>query len=156
MTKLADFPPAACAVCFQAGSEKRYVDFKAAYDGPVLTLEDGRKQPIDDLVICEGCLMEAFALLDPQELKQEIEMLLGVVQAQDKEIEARDRIIKRLEGTTAELVEHPIRPTKGSAHYLGIPPDVKKMMDARDKQHRKYAEAEKRGRENKEKANAST
>ena len=70
--KIAPVAPAFCSVCFQAGGEKTYVDFSAAWDGPVLTLEDGRKQPIDDLIICSECLTDAFNLLDPQGLKERI------------------------------------------------------------------------------------
>ncbi|NBV77855.1 hypothetical protein EBR66_06845 [bacterium] len=43
-----------CASCYSFTSE-RLVDFGAAFDGPVL--ETGMQ--IDDLVLCEGCVLSA-------------------------------------------------------------------------------------------------
>jgi len=68
-----------CAACYGQYTDRRYVDFEAAYDGPVL---DGAiKVAIDDLVICEHCLQAAAKMI-------------GLVKAPD--------LVKALEETTKE------------------------------------------------------
>jgi hypothetical protein len=71
--KIANPNPAFCAACYGQYSDRRHVDFEAAWDGPVFEGEgvhtgDGgarSKLPvgIDDLVICEDCLKSAAKLL---------------------------------------------------------------------------------------------
>ncbi len=53
--------PAYCSSCFQQQPDKLHVDLDAAWDGPVL--EGSIKVAIDDLILCEGCLREAYRLL---------------------------------------------------------------------------------------------
>jgi hypothetical protein len=50
-----------CAACYGQYGDRRYVDFEAAYDGPVL--EGAIKVAIDDLVICENCLTAAAKMI---------------------------------------------------------------------------------------------
>lgn len=144
--KFALVVPAYCAACFGQNSEARHIDFESAYDGPVLTLEDGRKQPIDDLVICEACLSEAFALLDPQELKQRIAELEGLVERMQADIDAKDGTIQRLGISTTELIEHPIQRQAGYASPGGVPPEVSTYLTQRkrDRTHSKRVEAGKK------------
>ena len=138
--------PAYCAACFQQDSELRHIDFDAAYDGPVLTLEDGRKQPIDDLVLCERCLNSAFALLDPDGLRPEVERLHALLALAKKDIEVKDRIINRYHKTNEELIEHPVQKTKASGHLIGLPEEVHKEVY---ENRRKRAENKKKRAERK-------
>lgn len=60
-----EFPaPAYCSACFSAKPTLRHIDFEAMYDGPVINAEDGIRQQVDDLIICEECLSAAAARLD--------------------------------------------------------------------------------------------
>src|ERR1044072_10051488 len=111
MTKLADPTPACCAACFNAVDE-RYVNFEAAYDGPVIP-GTPVPVPVDDLFICESCLNAAFDLLDPQGLKQTISALEEEVRTSHQELDAKDKIIQGLRSTTNELVEHPVKTFPG-------------------------------------------
>lgn len=133
MTKLAVQTPPFCASCLQAGPEKRYVDFDAAYDGPVMTLPDGRKQPIDDLVICEGCLQEAFDLLDPQGIKSRIAELEGQLERAEEEIAKKDGMIQRLGVSVTELVDHPIERQPGYSMPAGGTEEMRQYLAARKK-----------------------
>lgn len=135
--KIAPVTPAYCSVCYQAGGDKTYVDFGSAWDGPVLTLEDGRKQPIDDLVVCSGCLAEAFDLLDPQGLKDRIAQLEGQVEQMAADISAKDGVIQRFGITTEELIRHPIERQAGYAAVTGVPDEVATFLNLRKEDRKK-------------------
>jgi predicted Rdx family selenoprotein len=134
VTKLASVPPF-CASCFQAGSDKRYVDFDAAYDGPVLELPDGRKQTIDDLVICETCLAEAFRLLpqDDSAKDRRIAELEELVENMQADINSKDGTIQRFGITVDELIKHPIKRQAGYAEPAGVPDEVREFIKGRRK-----------------------
>jgi hypothetical protein len=147
LTKFAAFTPPFCSACFQAGPEKRYIDFDAAYDGPVITMEDGRKQPIDDLVICEECLQAAFDLLDPQGMKEHISQLEDRVHDLIEDIQVKDRTIQRMGVTTEELLHHPIQRSKGNMAPEGdIPDEVKTFLALRKRErtNKKISEGQKK------------
>lgn len=70
--KVCDIPPPHCASCYGQYTDKVHVDLEASYDGPVI--EGGIVGPdgevvnkipvsIDELVLCETCLIEAAALI---------------------------------------------------------------------------------------------
>lgn len=146
MAKIADRTPPACASCFQAGSEKRYVDFEAAYDGPVIP-GSPENQPIDDLVICEECLAEAFALLDPDGLHETIHVLETKLEAAAKSDASKDRMVERLEKTLAELVEHPVQKRGGGTqHYAGVPDDVRKQLNERRERRKRGQKSQKKAK----------
>ena len=125
MTKLAD-KPAYCASCFQQ-ENTRYVDFEAAYDGPVIP---GTPEPIpvDDLILCEGCLREAFRILDPHDQRERIKELEAELEAKDGEIAAKDRIIKGAESTITELVDHPVKAPPGKPPLVAVDKATRKAI----------------------------
>jgi hypothetical protein len=131
MTRLAETRPPYCAACFQHPGELRCVDFEAAYDGPTIPGAPS-PIPIDDLVLCEQCLAAAFAILDPQGLKQTIAELEQAVRDQAEEIRAKDKAIKGAKFTIQELeplVVHSKIPGKPS--LFGVEDDVRKILTQR-------------------------
>jgi hypothetical protein len=122
MTKLANKPPY-CASCFQQEAV-RYVDFEAAYDGPVIPGSPANI-PIDDLVICEKCLGTAFNLLDPQSKDETIAELVEMVEQQQDEIAAKDKAIQGSRATINELVDHPVAMFPGKPRLEGLDPEVR-------------------------------
>jgi hypothetical protein len=74
--RLASPPPSYCSSCYGQYTERRHVDFGAAYDGPVLEgVEGGVPASIDDLVICEECLAAAAKVIgydDAAKLNEQI------------------------------------------------------------------------------------
>jgi hypothetical protein len=126
MTRLAESRPPYCASCFTA-PEGRCVDFEAAYDGPVVP-GTPEPVPVDDLIVCESCLAEAFALLDPQNLQETIAELVEIVNAQQAEIKAKDKAIRGFNFTTSELIEHPVAPIPGKPRLEGVPKEVREQI----------------------------
>lgn len=125
MTKLADPTPAYCASCFNK-PEGRCVDFEAAYDGPVIP--GAVNHPVDDLIICEDCLVEALQILDPQNLKETIKSLEQILKDQQSELDAKDRMIQGFRSTTNELVEHPVKVFRGKPTLEGVSDEVKTLI----------------------------
>lgn len=124
MSKLAT-KPAYCASCF-GQPDGRYVDFEAAYDGPVIP--GSPNACVDDLIICERCLGEAFSLLDPQGLKETIASLEQMVKDMNEEIEAKDKAIQGFQSTTNELIDHPIKKYVGKPKLEGVSDEVRRMI----------------------------
>lgn len=106
------------------------MDFEAAYDGPVIP-GTPEPVPVDDLVICEDCLAEAFAILDPQGLKDTIAELEGEVRYLSGALEAKDKAIHGAKATIAELVDHPVVKTPGKPKLIGVSPEVREMITKR-------------------------
>lgn len=127
MTRLADTRPPYCAACFQRPAELRCVDFEAAYDGPVIPGQP-EPVPVDDLIICECCLAEAFTLLDPQGLKQTIAELEQVVRDQADEIHAKDKAVKAAKFTISELEPFAVGKIPGKPALIGVSDEVRKII----------------------------
>jgi hypothetical protein len=128
MTRVASPTPPYCASCFQQPDpEKRCVDFEAAYDGPVIP-GTPEPVPVDDLIICESCLLEAFILLDPQNQRESIEELKQVILDQQKELDGKDRAIQGFRSTTNELAEFPVKTFPGKPKLEGVSPEVRKEI----------------------------
>lgn len=92
--------PMFCASCGSQDPEARYVDFDAAWDGPVVNPEDGIKMQIDDLVVCENCLKEASALVglvDPDRVAETLANAQEDLVAKEQKITELQRYIERLE-----------------------------------------------------------
>lgn len=117
MTKLAEGKPAYCCKCY-GSPDGRYVDFEAAYDGPVIP--GSPPTPVEDLIVCEACLLEAFRILDPEEQRERIAELEARVGTLEDDVAAKDRIIKGAESTISELVDHPIKPPAGKPPLVGL------------------------------------
>lgn len=141
-------PPPHCAGCYQTGPDKRYIDFEAAYDGPVIPGSPG-PQPVDDLILCEECLQAAFAILDPDGVQVENDRLLDVIDNLEKQDEAKDRMITRLEATLHELVNKPVKRRASASVYAGVPQDVRDALNKRRKQRKAGKEYAKRPPKNK-------
>lgn len=122
MTKLAGKPPF-CASCFQQ-DDVRYVDFEAAYDGPVIPGSPANI-PVDDLVLCENCLKTAFNLLDPQGKNETIAELVQMVEQLQGEVAAKDKAIQGSRATINELVDHPVASFPGKPRLEGLEPEVR-------------------------------
>jgi hypothetical protein len=61
---IAEPNPPYCSSCFTQKPRSTHVDFGAFYDGPVIKSEEGLiLHQIDDLVICEQCLVIAGRLI---------------------------------------------------------------------------------------------
>jgi hypothetical protein len=72
--RVAETPPVACASCGGQYPDRRHVDFGAAWDGPVVNQLDVvakgvTPMQIDDLVVCENCILEAAGALKMQDVK---------------------------------------------------------------------------------------
>jgi hypothetical protein len=126
MSKLADPQPPYCAACFQK-PEGRVVDFEAAYDGPVVP-GTPEPVPVDDLMLCESCLAEAFDLLDPQNLRETITELTQMLLDANREIEAKDKAIQGSASTINELVDHPIKKFPGKPRLEAVSDEVRKQI----------------------------
>lgn len=126
MTRLADVRPPYCVSCYQH-PEGRSVDFEAAYDGPVIP-GTPEPVPVDDLILCEDCLAEAFTLLDPENMRETIEQLTQVVLDQQEELDSKDRAIQGFRSTTTELVEHPVKAFPGKPKLEGVSPEVREKI----------------------------
>lgn len=128
MTKLAEVRPPYCASCFQhPEGETRSVDFEAAYDGPVIP-GTPEPVPVDDLIICEKCLLEAFVLLDPQNQRKAIEELKQVILDQQAELDSKDKAIQGFRSTTNELAEHPVKTFPGKPKLEGVSEEVRTQI----------------------------
>jgi len=106
------------------------VDFEAAYDGPVIP-GTPEPVPVDDLVICENCLAEAFMILDPQNLKETIRELETVVKDQSVALDAKDKTIRGAKATIGELVEHPVATFPGRPKLIGVSDEVRTLITKR-------------------------
>jgi len=147
MTKLADRRPPFCACCFQR-PQGRCVDFEAAYDGPVIP-GTPEPVPVDDLIICEDCLAEAFTILDPQGLKETIAELEQIVTDQVAELEAKDKAIQGFRSTTNVLVDHPVKTFPGKPKLEGVSEEVRTMITKRRYERTARSKAVKAGEKGK-------
>lgn len=143
MTRIAATPPPYCASCYGAyGPERRYVDFEAAYDGAVVPGAPAN-QPVDDLVLCENCLNEAFTLLDPKGLADEVAHLKRLLAEANQEIEQKDRAITGLNMTTNELVDmKSVNRKPGRPPVMGVSDeDARKVRQHIDQKGKKKVKA---------------
>jgi len=107
-----------CASCFGQYLDRQHVDFEAFWDGPALKNEKDENNPlgVDDLIICEKCLMEAGKLIGlehAEKLKKENEELGAAVESHLEQVLARDELISDLERTVEKLTgEKIIRPAR--------------------------------------------
>jgi hypothetical protein len=66
--RVTEHAPVACASCGGQYIERRHVDMGSAWDGPVVNQVDViargvTVQQIDDLIVCENCVLEAAEAL---------------------------------------------------------------------------------------------
>lgn len=135
--------PPFCSSCFQQNSELTYIDFEAAYDGPVIP--GSPVISVDDLNLCERCLNAAFALLDPQGTNQENERLLDALELAEAEIAKKDQLIVRMERTLSEIIDHPVETSHGVQHYAGVRDEVRQYLNTRRRKRNQMTEYAKKG-----------
>jgi hypothetical protein len=102
----------------------RYVDFDAAYDGPVLEhmIDGAPRISVDDLVICEKCLGAAARLLgfEPaEETREEITEVQAQMAEVMKDNREKDKMISHLEYTVDTLIDHPVQRPAGKPQIKG-------------------------------------
>lgn len=129
MTKIAQAPPPHCASCYGVTEGSRYIDFEAYYDGPVIP--GAIPKPVDDLILCESCLKEAFDLLDLRGESNELQRIYSLLERAEADIEAKDRMIGRLRLTNDELVEHPIKNREGASRFVGLDEEIRGELERR-------------------------
>jgi uncharacterized small protein (DUF1192 family) len=137
VTRIAIAPPPACSGCFQSGPEKRYVDFESAWDGPVIP--GSIPTPVDDLILCEHCLEEAFALIDPQGLRTTIGNLEAEIESLKAQLKSRDSTLRGAVSTVRELVDYPLPKAPGRPSLVGVDDETRHRIEkrrlAREKQN---------------------
>lgn len=114
--RIAETTPPYCSACFGQEPDAKYVDFESAWDGPVIDEGNGLKQSIDDLIICERCLMAAANLkgLDSTKDMREENLELGVlVEKLEEQIKAKDAMINDLTHTVNTMIKNPVEPKRG-------------------------------------------
>jgi hypothetical protein len=72
--RVTEHAPVACASCGGQYTDRRHVDFGAAWDGPVVNSFDVIakgvvNQQIDDLIVCESCILEAAEALKMEDVR---------------------------------------------------------------------------------------
>lgn len=96
--RLAETPPAMCSACFGQYPQRRHIDFGASWDGPVL--DGAHRVSIDELVICEKCLLIAAKLLGTSKVNtRELRRLEAVVQDQQDKIARLGEYAESLKAT---------------------------------------------------------
>ena len=127
--RLADPRPPYCACCYQAPTvdqRKVYVDYEAAYDGPVIP---GASEPvvIDDMILCEDCVKAAARLVGYEpgaDLRGEISEKNKKILELEQEIRAKDKAIVHLNDTIDGVIDFPIKRPGGKSRITG--PDNRK------------------------------
>lgn len=114
--KIADSTPAFCSACYGQDPEAIYVDFESSWDGPIVDEGNGMKISIDDLVICETCLLAAAnmnGLDSTKDLKNENLELGVLIEKMQVEIKEKDAMINDLSHTIAALIKTPVSKKNG-------------------------------------------
>lgn len=115
-----------CSVCYGQYPERVHIDFEAAYDGPVIDEANGMKHPIDDLVVCDECLIGAAMLLgwvNAEDLKDENLELGFLIRDKDKIIEEQAKVISNLEHTVDTMLDTPMKRGTGRPKVI-LPEDT--------------------------------
>lgn len=108
--------PPYCTACYGGKPQTRHIDFEAAYDGPVINNEDNIKVAIDDLIICEDCLVAAASMLgmvNSEEMKAENRELGETVEEYAAGISQRDEVIRDQKSTIDNLMDEKIQKKLG-------------------------------------------
>ena len=110
--RLAETPPVACASCFGQYTDRRHVDFGAAYEGPVLPSGEETKGVVgvvvDDLIVCEECLRAAAALIgmeDATESRANSDALAARVEEMGERLAGAIAYINKMETANAQREE---------------------------------------------------
>ncbi len=110
-----------CASCYGQYTDRDYIDFESYWDGPVIDVHNGMKQPIDDLIICESCLRDAAKTIGldyAKDLKNENRELGVALEKRDKTIEEKDKLISDLSHSLDEMIKNPPKRPGGRPKML--------------------------------------
>ena len=123
--KLAAISPSRCSSCHGQYPERQHVDFDAYWDGPVIDENNGMKQAIDDLIICEDCLKAAATLIgmveDKQMVKENYELGKAVEKKQET-IDQQNIMIANLEHTLEKAMKNEdIKQPQGRRPAIQVP-----------------------------------
>lgn len=124
--RIAPQRPPYCSGCFQH-KEGEFIDFEAAYDGPVIPGSPA-SIPIDDLILCDDCVRRAAELLDLHGEKATIEELQQIVTDQQEEIAGKDKMLTGALATIEELVDHPVKRPAGKPALIGVSDEVREQI----------------------------
>jgi hypothetical protein len=109
--RIADHAPPACSACFTQQVEQRHIDYDAAWDGPTLPAGD-TVIAIDDLIICESCMIAGARLLGLQDWAESheiVDALRAQVAAADEQLAAQQAYVDQLEKAVAAKPDSPAR-----------------------------------------------
>jgi hypothetical protein len=101
-----------CASCFNQDPTATHVDLEAYWDGPVIDSNNGVKQAIDDLVLCDTCIAEAAKLIgfvDDDGMKQENTEMGMALETKDEEIIDLHELVSDLEKSLSKFTEEKIK-----------------------------------------------
>jgi len=101
-----------------------FVDFEAAYDGPVIDdpNADGVKVYMDKIVVCEHCVKQAAQLLGLDNVQRHVsekEALVERTVELEHEIADKDKAISHLTYTVGTLIDHPVKRPAGKPQLVG-------------------------------------
>lgn len=146
--KIADPRPAYCACCYQAPAastpQKTFVDYEAAYDGPVIP-GAGDPVAIDDMILCEDCVKSAARLVGFEpgaDLRGKISEQRKRIEELEKEVRAKDKAIVHLNDTVDGIIDFPIKRPGGKSRTIG--PDHRKEELAQVRKSRARSERAKK------------
>jgi hypothetical protein len=110
-----------CSACFGQYTDRDYIDFEAFFDGPMIEVGEGLKQPIDDLIICETCLKSAAKTIGldyAKDLKDENRELGVAIEKREHTIREKDKMIADLTHTMDDMVKNPVKRPGGRPKVL--------------------------------------
>lgn len=110
--RLAERPPVACSSCNGQYTDRRHVDFGAAYDGPVLPSGAETRGvvgiAVDDLIVCDECLTAAARLIgmeDATQSREAMDALTARAEEMSERLAGAIAYINRLEQANAQRDE---------------------------------------------------
>lgn len=127
MTRIAE-KPGYCVSCY-GQPDSPYVDFEASYDGAVIP-GSPEPMPVEDLVICEACLLEAFNLLDPKGQQEHIDRLDAELDQANTQIKEKDKAIQGLQDAVNSLGDVAIKRGHGRPAPQGVDKQAAELVKA--------------------------
>lgn len=143
--------PVRCSVCLQPPCafepQPEYVNFEAAYDGPVVSdpnnlVEGPPNVYIEKIVICDDCIRQAANLLGYEKvagLQEHVASMEAYVDQLEADAKNKDRTISDLSHTVGSLIDSPVKRPPGRPQFKG--PDthqdeIKEMRSAVSKREK--------------------
>jgi hypothetical protein len=120
----------------------RYVDFDAAYDGPVVDSGEENVPGVymEKIVVCELCVKNSAELLgleNVEEVQDQAESWRGYAQHIEEEIAEKDKAIGHLAYTVGVLLDTPVKRPKGRPQLRGPESHEDEIKQMRSQQAKK-------------------